>query len=141
MPISKQDYERLLRFRSTLRRFIRFADEGARDAGITPQQHQFLLAIKGQEGRDWATLSEVAEALQLKHHATVGLADRCQASGLIERHTRPEDRRRVAVTLTRKGESLLEELSVRNLEELRALSSLIRLEELAESAIPPPAAR
>ena len=77
LELSKEDYESLASFRGALRRFLRFSEEGARAAGITPQQHQALLAVMGQNGRDWASISEIAEFLQLKHHTAVGLIDRC----------------------------------------------------------------
>src|SRR5690606_2484149 len=100
---------------------------GARAAGVTPQQHQLLLGIKGQEGRDWATISEIAEALQISHNSAVGRADRCESNGLVKRVPSRHDRRRVHLILTKQGEELLERLSSRNLGELRLLSNAIRL--------------
>lgn len=127
MSLDKTGYETLLQLRSAIRKYIRFVDEGARAAGVTPQQHQLLLAIKGQPGRDWATVSEIADELQLKHNSTVGLANRCQVAGLIRKETLSEDQRYVRVSLTPKGESLLEELSLRNIEQLHLLRSAIPL--------------
>jgi DNA-binding MarR family transcriptional regulator len=127
IPLSKQDYESLAAFRAAIRRFTRFSEEGARSAGITPQQHQVLLAIMGQRDRQWASIAEIAEALQLKHHTTVGLTDRCVAGGLVERNPDPDDRRQVRVTLTPKGEKLLATLSTRNLRELKNLRKLMKL--------------
>src|SRR5437879_10429198 len=98
--ISKADYEALHAFRHALRRFLRFSEQGAREAGLTPQQHQLLLAVKGQPGRDWATVSDLAEALQISHHAAVGLVDRCARAELAQRLPDPDDRRQVRVTLT-----------------------------------------
>jgi DNA-binding MarR family transcriptional regulator len=125
--ITKQDYESLAAFRAAIRRFTRFSEEGARDVGITPQQHQALLAIMGQQGRQWASIAEIADFLQLKHHTTVGLVDRCCAAGLVERSPDPDDRRQVRVTLTPKGELLLRDLSTRNLRELKNLRKLMKL--------------
>ncbi|MFI5386843.1 MAG: MarR family winged helix-turn-helix transcriptional regulator [Fimbriimonadales bacterium] len=127
IPLTKQDYESLAAFRAAIRRFTRFSEEGARNAGITPQQHQALLAIMGQPGRQWASIVEIADFLQLKHHTTVGLIDRCCAAGLVERNPDHEDRRQVRVTLTQKGENLLRELSTRNLRELKNLRKLMKL--------------
>src|SRR5262252_5341049 len=112
-PITKTDYETLAAFRYALRRFLRFVEEGARAAGLTPQQHQLLLAIKGRPGRDWATVGELAGVLHLRHHTTVGLVDRCQRARLVQRRPNPADRRQVRVELTARGERLLARLSAR----------------------------
>lgn len=125
MPLDKSDYEALLHLRSAMRRYIRFVDEGARAVGITPQQHQLLLAVKGQTRRDWATVSEIAEELQLKHNSTVGLANRCLTAGLIRKETSASDHRVVRIFLTPQGESLLEALSLRNVEQLHWLQKAI----------------
>jgi DNA-binding MarR family transcriptional regulator len=130
--ISKADYEALAAFRSALRRFIRFSEEGARAAGLTPQQHQLLLAVKGQPGRDWASVSDLAEALQIRHHAAVGLVDRCERAGMVRRAPDPDDRRQVRVSLTEKGEAILARLSTRNRRELRALQQALRLSFLED---------
>ena len=118
---TKADYEALLAFRTAIRRFLRFSEEGARAAGITAQQHQLLLAVKGQPGRDWASVGDLAAALQIRHHAAVGLVDRCARADLVRRSQDPRDRRLVRVTLTERGEHLLAGLSQRNRRELRAL--------------------
>src|SRR5438093_7247785 len=100
--ISKADYEALAAFRQALRRFLRFSEQGARATGLTPQQHQLLLAVKGQSGREWASISDLAEALQVRHHAAVGLVDRCERAGLARRAPDPDDRRQLRVTLPNK---------------------------------------
>lgn len=127
IDLTKQDYESLAAFRAAIRRFARFSEEGARSVGITPQQHQAMLAILGQPGRSWASIAEIAEFLQLKHHTAVGLVDRCMAAGLVERNADPDDRRQVRVTLTNKGEDLLRHLSTRNLRELKNLRKAMKL--------------
>jgi DNA-binding MarR family transcriptional regulator len=128
--ISKAEYVALAAFRAALRRFLRFSEEGAREAGLTPQQHQLLLAVKGQPDRDWASVSALAEALQVRHHAAVGLVDRCERAGLVQRSPDPEDRRQVRVLLTEQGEEILERLSARNRRELRALQQALHLPPL-----------
>jgi DNA-binding MarR family transcriptional regulator len=131
----KSDYEALAAFRAALRRFLRFSEESARGAGLTPQQHQLLLAVKGQPGREWASISDLAEALQVRHHAAVELVDRCERAQLVRRAPHPEDRRHVRVLLTEKGEAVLARLSARNLRELRTLQhalSLTFLESITE---------
>lgn len=127
IQLTKQDYESLAAFRAAIRRFSRFSEEGARGVGVTPQQHQAMLAIMGQPGRHWASIAEIADFLQLKHHTTVGLVDRCVAAGLVERNPDPDDRRQVRVTLTAKGEGLLRHLSTRNLRELKMLKKSMKL--------------
>src|SRR5262249_27012707 len=122
----KADYETLAAFRYALRRFLRFTEEGARAAGLTPQQHQLLLAIKGRPGRSWTSIGELAEALQLRHHTAVGLVDRCEESRLIRRVVDPSDRRLVRVLLTPRGERILERLSSRNRRELETLRRALR---------------
>src|SRR5690349_11691953 len=126
IDLTKQDYESLAAFRAAIRRFARFSEEGARSVGITPQQHQAMLAIMGQPGREWASIAEIAEFLQLKHHTTVGLVDRCVAAGLVLRNPDPDDRRQVRVGLTTKGGELLRHLSTRNLRELKNLRKAMK---------------
>src|SRR5438876_4202459 len=130
--ISKSEYEALHAFRYALRRFLRFSEEGARAAGLTAQQHQLLLAVKGQASRDWASVSDLAESLQIRHHAAVGLVDRCVRAGLVERSPDPDDRRQVRVSLTTKGETLLARLSSRNQRELRTLRQAVTAPFLKE---------
>jgi DNA-binding MarR family transcriptional regulator len=125
--IDKEEYEALFGFRYALRRFLRFSEQGARAAGLTAQQHQLLLAVKGQPGRDWASISDLAEALQIRHHAAVGLVDRCERAQLVQRTPHPGDRRQVRVLLTEKGEAVLARLSARNLRELRTLQHALSL--------------
>jgi DNA-binding MarR family transcriptional regulator len=132
LEISKSEYEALHAFRYALRRFLRFSEDGARAAGLTSQQHQLLLAVKGQRGRSWASVSDLAESLQIRHHAAVGLVDRCARAGLVERSPDPDDRRQVRVSLTPKGEGLLTRLSSRNRRELRTLSQALKAPFLEE---------
>lgn len=127
--LKKADYEALAAFRATLRRFLHFTEEGARAAGLTPQQHQLLLAIKGAPARDWALVMELAEALQISHHAVVGLVDRCARGGWARRETDSDDRRQVRVLLTPEGEAILEKLSAQNRAELQQLRASLQLLE------------
>jgi DNA-binding MarR family transcriptional regulator len=118
-PFSKAEYEALAAFRHELRRFLRFSEEAARRHGITPQQHQLLLALKGFPGRDWATIRELADRLQLRHHSVVGEVDRAAAAGLVARAPHAADRRAVEVRLTADGERLLQSLTAAHRGELR----------------------
>ena len=124
--LQKADYEALGAFRKALRHFMRFSEQGARAVGLTPQQHQLLLAIKSQPGKDCANLKEIAEFLQLKHQTVVGLTDRCEAAGLVRRESSTVDKRRVNVYLMPRGEELLAKLSQRNMDELRALRKFLK---------------
>jgi DNA-binding MarR family transcriptional regulator len=132
--LSKRHYETLAAWRLALRQFLRFSQEAARGAGIPPQQHQALLVIKGFPGRDFATVGEIAEWLHLKHHSAVGLVDRLTQRQLVERCAAAEDRRRVEVRLTARGEALIQKLSAAHLRELRQLRpQLKRLLEVVEA--------
>lgn len=123
--VRKEDYVALAAFRKALREFLHFTEEGARAAGLTPQQHQVLLAAKGQPGKDWISVGALSESLQIKPNATVGLVNRCESAGLVTRTVDPEDRRIVRVAVTPLGEEILEALTIRNRRELGTLRKLI----------------
>jgi DNA-binding MarR family transcriptional regulator len=124
--ITKDHYELLAALRHALRRFLNFSQAEAGGAGLTPQQHQALLAIKGFPGREHVSVGELAERLQLRHHSAVGLVDRLVASRLVRRSNAPDDRRRVEVRLTARGETLLRGLSAAHLAELRQMGPELR---------------
>jgi DNA-binding MarR family transcriptional regulator len=124
--ITKSHYELLSALRHALRRFLRFSEEAAHAAGLEPQQHQALLAIKGFPGRDHASIGELAERLQVRHHSAVGLIDRLARRGLVRRAPAVDDRRRVEIHLTPRGETLLRRLSAFHLKELRQLGPELR---------------
>src|SRR3954468_381134 len=88
-PLRKQEFEALAQFRFGIRRYLRFSEETVRRDGLTPQQYQLLLVLKGFPGRDWATVREVADRLQLRHHSVVELVNRAQGEGLVERASDP----------------------------------------------------
>ena len=119
---SKAEYEILAEFRYTLRRFLRFSEMAASEAGLTPQQHQALLAIKGFPGRERITVGELAERLQIRHHSAVGLVDRLEASRLIKRSPSTDDRRKVYISLTAHGNAVIEKLSALHHEQLLRLT-------------------
>lgn len=124
--IAKSHYELLAALRYALRRFLRFSREAARAAGIPPQQHQALLAIKGFPGRDHVSVGELAERLDLRHHSAVGLVDRLARRRLVRRAPSPTDRRQVQVALTARGEALISRLSAAHLQEFRQLGPELR---------------
>src|SRR5262249_30088532 len=124
--VSDREFEMLASFRHALRRFLWFSEEAAREVGLTPQQHQALLAIKGFRGYGWLTVGDLAEALQIKHHSAVGLVDRLVEQGLAARVQAAGDRRQVLVTLTAHGLDLLDELTSAHRHELRRVGPELR---------------
>jgi len=124
--ITKAHYESLSEFRRSLRSFLSFSETAARGAGLTPQQHQALLAIKGAPGRDYLSVGELALRLKLRHHSAVGLVDRLAARRLVRRVPAPEDGRRVEVRLSQLGEQKIEQLSAAHLAELRNMGPVLR---------------
>jgi DNA-binding MarR family transcriptional regulator len=120
------DYQRLLSFRTQLRAFLQWSEAEAEAAGITPAQHQLMLAVRGSAAADGPTISEVSEALLLKHHSTVGLVDRAVQAGLVERRPDRADGRVVRLRITRKGAGVLRKLSASHLDELRRLAPALR---------------
>lgn len=125
--LKKPEYEALAAFRYELRRFVHFSEQAAHAAGITPQQHQALLAIKGFPGRSRITIGELAERLQLLHHSAVGLVDRLVSEELVTRARAKVDRRRVLVQLSPQGERMLEKLSNIHRTQLKQLGPELKL--------------
>jgi DNA-binding MarR family transcriptional regulator len=117
--LDKTEYESLSAFRFAIRQFLKFSESAAEAVGLTPNQHQALLAIKGFPGRDRITNGELAERLQIKHHSAVGLINRLEAQNLVYREQGSGDRREVYVALTKSGEELLERLTAVHREELK----------------------
>jgi DNA-binding MarR family transcriptional regulator len=117
-----EDYRRLLELRTGLRRFLRWSERLAEEAGLTPAQHQLLLAIRGQPDPRGPTIGDVADSLLLRHHSAVGLVDRAAAAGLVERGPDPDSQSVVRLRLTEKGAGQLETLSEQHLEELAHLA-------------------
>jgi DNA-binding MarR family transcriptional regulator len=135
--LSKADFEALAEFRYALRKFLGFSEDAASQNGVTPQQYQALLAIEGYPGRDWVTVGELAEQMRIAHHSAVGLVDRMEAMNLVKRNTAKEDRRRVQVSLSAKGRTLLKKLYLVHREELRSSGAqLAALLQKAAARIP-----
>lgn len=131
----------LASFRYLLRKFLRFSESAAREVDITPQQHQLMLGIAGFTGSGKATVSELAEFLQERHHSVVGLIDRAVLSGLVRRESDSSDRRIVVVSLTSRGRGILKKLSVKHRDELNQLHEELlrfatrgRLKSVSESS-------
>jgi DNA-binding MarR family transcriptional regulator len=127
---TREDFENNLRFRITLRSFLRWSEDQAAAAGLTPAQHQLLVAIKGHPGPKAPAIRELAEYLLLQSHSTVGLVDRAEDAGVVRRQQDDKDARVVRVYLTEKGDQLVQNLTTAHLAELynlaEALNSLLQ---------------
>jgi len=113
------DYQSLAELRYQIRRFLHFSEQEARSAGLEPRQHQLLLAVKGLPNGVRPRIAELAERLKIQHHSTVELANRLAAGGYIRRQRGGKDRREVLLSLTSKGEKVLQEMALHHWEELR----------------------
>jgi DNA-binding MarR family transcriptional regulator len=133
--VAQEHYEMLAEFRYALRKFLRFSEDAAHAAGLTPQQHQAMLAIKGFSGGQ-ISIGELAERLQILHHSAVGLVNRLVAQKYVRRLHGKNDRRRVHLTLTPRGEAVLERLSTTHREQIRRMSPQIN--RLMESLLQGP---
>jgi DNA-binding MarR family transcriptional regulator len=130
--LTDAEYGALAHFRYRLRHFLHFSEQAVRAVGLEPHQHQLLLALRGLGQDGGATVGQLADWLQVRHHSAVELVDRTAKRGLVQRVSDPADRRRVLVRLTAAGEALLHRLSVEHRAELRSaapalLASLTRL--------------
>jgi DNA-binding MarR family transcriptional regulator len=117
--VTDAEYQALALFRRRLRSFLHFSEEAARAAGLTPAQHQLLLAIRGADTDEPPTIGEVADWMKLRHHSAVELVNRAEKAGLIRRCPDPNDLRRQRLLLTELGDTKLADLSVLHREELR----------------------
>ena len=114
------DFKAMAELRYQIRKFLRFSENAARQAGIEPQQHQLLLASRGLPDAASPTIGVLAERMQLQHHSTVELVDRLVDRNFLCRLRSTNDRRQVLVKLTHDGENFLEKLSLHHLEELQS---------------------
>jgi DNA-binding MarR family transcriptional regulator len=117
--VTDAEYRALAQFRRALRSFLHFSEDAAKAAGLTPSQHQLLLAVRGADSDQPPTIGEVADWLKLRHHSTVELVDRAEAAGLLHRIPDPDDHRRQRLILTELGHTRLDALSTLHREELR----------------------
>jgi DNA-binding MarR family transcriptional regulator len=124
-PLEDRDYQDLLAFRNELRRFLRWSEDRAHDAGLTPALHQLLLVIRGYPDPAGPTIAHVADALQMRHHSAVELTQRGEAAGLLHRERDPADLRVVHLGLTGHGARQLETLTRQHLPRVRALASTL----------------
>jgi DNA-binding MarR family transcriptional regulator len=133
------DYQRLLEFRTRLRQFLRWSEAQARSQDLTAAQHQLMLAIRGHPGPTPPSIGDVAGYLLLQHHSAVGLVDRAEQAGLVQRTIDPRRRNTVRLSLTAEGARRLEALSELHLREVPRLAATMRslfagLEERAQGS-------
>ncbi len=126
MTLSASTYARLLALRTGLRRFQHWSEQQARAQGLTPAQHQLMLAVRGHDDPRGPTIGDVADYLLLQHHSAVGLVDRAVEAGLVRRVRTDDDHRVVRLALTTDGARRLERLSAQHLEEIERLAPLLR---------------
>ncbi|HEY7302729.1 MAG TPA: MarR family transcriptional regulator [Bryobacteraceae bacterium] len=120
--VSAAAYQQLAEFRYRIRSFVHFSEEAVRAAGIEPQQHQLLLAVKGLPEGARPTVTTLSHRLCLKHHSTVELINRLEQRGAVVRRHSDQDRREVLIELTGFGEEVLERLSVLHWQEVQSLA-------------------
>jgi DNA-binding MarR family transcriptional regulator len=134
LPFGKADFETLSDFRYQVRRFLRWSEQLTRRMGVTNLQYLLMLHVKGFPGRDWATITELAERLQAKHHGVVALVTRCEKLGLVERRSGRDDGRAVEIHLTRKGAKTVDRLARLHRDELMRLEGSFAVPGKAELA-------
>lgn len=125
--LSKNEFETLSHFRYQLRRFMRFSEQATQEFGVTHLQYLLLLHIKGYQGREWATIGELAERLQSHHHGVVSLVSRCEKLNLVYRQQNQADRRVVEVHLTPAGEKLVGQLARMHRDELLNMQGVFQV--------------
>ncbi|QKW34025.1 MarR family transcriptional regulator [Actinomadura sp. NAK00032] len=123
--LSQEEFTALLAFRTGLRRYLRWSEEAARGAGLTPAQHQLLLAVKGHGGARPPTIGDLADYLLLRHHSAVELINRAEHGGLVVRERDPDDNRVMRVRLTGAAERVLADLTRVHIAELRDLAPIL----------------
>ena len=123
VAVADSDYQQLLEFRTGLRRFLRWSERLAATAGLTPMQHQLLLAVRGHPDSRGPTISDVAGYLLVRHHSVVQLVDRAERLGLVTRVPDAADGRIVRLALSEEGIARLEDLAAATKEELSRMGS------------------
>lgn len=139
--LTAADYRQLAAFRFEMRKFMAFSEQAARDAGIEPQQHQLLLAVKGLPSSERPTIGAAAQRLCVQHHTAVALVDKLEERALLQRERSATDRREVLLRLTLEGETLLRKLSAAHREHLLATGPALvsSLREILDTASEPTA--
>ena len=138
--LTTPDYQALGAFRHSLRKFLAFSEAGSAALGLTPQQHQALLAVRAHSGTEAMTVGELADVLLIRNHSALGLVERLIERGLMTRAASPQDRRRVLLYLTVDGAHQLERISRSNLGQLKSTLPVFTdlLRALEQLELPPP---
>jgi DNA-binding MarR family transcriptional regulator len=124
--LATRDYALLAAFRFALRSFLRFSESAAEESGLTAQHYQAMLVVRGCPEDRRVTINDLAQQLLIRHHSAVGLVDRLEKQGLVARESSPQDKRKVHLRLTAKGDRLLERLAGVHQEELRRIAPQLR---------------
>lgn len=124
-PLRDEDYRRLLAFRIELRDFLRWSEQAAHEAGLTPSLHQLLLVVRGHSLPDGPTIGQAAEALHVRHHSVVELAQRAELNGLLIRKRDPTDHRQIHLQLTDRGSARLRCLTGQHLTRIKTLATTL----------------
>ena len=128
MPASTMtsaEFRALAEFRHLIRAYLNGSEEAARKAGLEPQQYLFLLALRGLPLGRVASIRELANRLQLRHHSVVELVNRLERRSLLRRERSRSDRRQVIVHLTPRGERILTCLAKQRIAELRTAAPVL----------------
>lgn len=124
--ITKSNYEALADFRFAIRKFLAFSEAAAKGMGLTPQQHQALLTIKGAPSEGAVSIQQLSTRLLVQHNTAVELVDRLVEGGFVERTRDADDKRRARLELTGEAERLLEQLSAAHLRELQSIRPVLQ---------------
>ena len=123
--LTQADYTALAEFRFLIRAFLEFSENAAKEAGLTPRQHQALLVVKGYGRGQPITVGVLAERLKIRHNTAVELANRLSEAGLIVKSHDHSDHRRVLIGLTDLAEDRLAELSKAHVDELSRIGPML----------------
>lgn len=129
---TKEEFEALSDFRHQLRCFMRVSEDITHEFGVTNLQYLLLLHVKGYKGREWATISELAERLQTHHNGVVSLASRCVKLGLLYRQRGIADKREVKIYLTPEGNKLVKKIASAHRNELLSLQGVFKIPNAKE---------
>jgi len=123
--LATRDYAQLAAFRTALRRFLRFSEQAAAEAGLTSRHYQAMLVLRACPRGKKVTIADLAEQLLIKHNSAVGLVDRLADGQLVERKASRADRRKVELRLTPRGRELLAKLAAMHRGELQRIGPLM----------------
>lgn len=139
--LTLSDYQALAEFRHQIRKFLYFSGQAVETSGLEQGQYQLMLAIKGIPDGLRPRIRELADRMYIQHHSAVELVNRLESRGYVRREKTPEDRRAVLLTLTPRGERVLEELARHHRDELRtagpALAAVLQRIVISESQVKP----